>query len=67
MPGHAGPAFGWPECKLVLGIHGTLSFPTPLAGLGRVGVDGQDLGERSNAVVRTAVPGHDEGKNEDMT
>jgi hypothetical protein len=26
------------------------------------GVDGRDIGERSDAVLRTALPGHDDGK-----
>jgi hypothetical protein len=38
---------------LVAGIH---DFVTSAK---KQGVDGRDIGERSDAVLRTAVPGHD--------
>jgi hypothetical protein len=38
---------------LVAGIHA-------LASLAEQDVDGRDIGERSDAVLRTAMPGHDE-------
>ena len=55
MPGHPGLAFGQPECKLVPGIHALLSYGRKE----KKSVDGQDIGERSDAVLRTAMPGHD--------
>jgi len=54
MPGHPGPAFVRPECKLVPGIHVFLGKEQ--------GVDGRDIGERSDAVLRTAMPGHDDAR-----
>ena len=39
---------------LVLGIHALFCD--------KKGMDGQDIGERSDAVLRTAMPGHDELK-----
>ena len=41
---------------LVAGIH------VFLLRLGMKGVDGRDIGERSDAVLRTAMPGHDTSK-----
>jgi len=37
---------------LVPGIH--------VFGVAKQGVDGRDIGERSDAVLRTAMPGHDD-------
>ena len=52
MRGHPGPAFGRPECELDPRIHVLLAWSED--------VDGRDTGERSDAVLRTAMSGHDE-------
>ena len=52
MPGHSRPKDGVASLAYVPGIHALLCD--------QEGVDGRDIGERSDAVLRTAMPGHDE-------
>jgi hypothetical protein len=38
---------------------------THVFGVARKVVDGRDIGERTDAVLRTAMPGHDDAKEAD--
>src|ERR1051326_3380786 len=42
--------------------HARACPPHPRLASDRKGVDGRDIGERSDAVLRTAMPGHDENR-----
>ena len=53
---HSGPAFGRPEHKLYAG-HPRLNLTCRFKD-----VDGRDIGVRKHAVLRTAIPSHDESK-----
>ena len=54
MPAHSRPKDGVATLAYVAGIHDLLCD--------KEGVDGRNIGERSDAVLRTAVRGHDGGE-----